>query len=252
MCTVDCRSTTCMWVGASTICLHSIKSSLPFSPPLRHSHDKSSQALSRFSVLQAMESWTGPGNKASESPEKWKRVWRSEWHFLSQSMKVVIHESGLISEGMCASVHPFVSFKCGSWERWKQAVKQFYKQTVHLCIMPSDWNISSLRITHSCDEKCRSEYKILALFPGSPLTLSKNKNRGGIDLHMISRHNDVTAIIAKVVMELCHVIGSNSCDITTEKVSCDLGRYEWLCGMKDEHWQIWERLCGMKDEHWQI
>ena len=62
MCTVDYRPTTC--VGTSTIRLHSIKSSLPFSLPLHHSHDRLSQALSRFSVLEAMESWAGPGNKA--------------------------------------------------------------------------------------------------------------------------------------------------------------------------------------------
>ena len=54
-CTVNYRSTTC--VGTSTICLRSIKSSLP----LRHSRDKLSQALSCFSVLQA----AGPGNKAN-------------------------------------------------------------------------------------------------------------------------------------------------------------------------------------------
>ena len=32
-------------------------------------------------------------------------------------------------------------------------------------------------------------------------------NKWGIDVHMISRHDDITAIVAKVVMELCHVIG---------------------------------------------
>ena len=51
-------------MGTSTICLHSIKSSLPFSLPLRHSRDKLSQALSHFSILQVMESWAGPGNEA--------------------------------------------------------------------------------------------------------------------------------------------------------------------------------------------
>ena len=60
--TVDYRSTTC--VGISTIRLRSIKSSLPFSLPLRHSRDKLFQALSRFSILEATESWTGPGNEA--------------------------------------------------------------------------------------------------------------------------------------------------------------------------------------------
>ena len=52
---------------------------------------------------------------------------------------------------------------------------------------------------------------MLALFPGSPLALTKKKNRGGepgSDSHMISWHNDITAIIAKVVTPLCsHVIG---------------------------------------------
>ena len=51
------RSTTC--VGTSTIRLCSIKSSLP----LRHSRDKLYHALSHFFILQAMESWAGPGNE---------------------------------------------------------------------------------------------------------------------------------------------------------------------------------------------
>ena len=51
-------------MGTSTIRLRSIKSSLPFSLPLRHSRDKLFQALSRFSVLEATESWAGPGNEA--------------------------------------------------------------------------------------------------------------------------------------------------------------------------------------------
>ena len=61
-CTVDYRPTTC--VGTSAIRLCSIKSSLPFSLPLRHSRDELFQALYRFSVLQATESWAGPGNEA--------------------------------------------------------------------------------------------------------------------------------------------------------------------------------------------
>ena len=44
--TVDYQSTTC--VGTSTIRLRSIKSSPPFSLPLRHSHDKLFQALLLF------------------------------------------------------------------------------------------------------------------------------------------------------------------------------------------------------------
>ena len=54
--TVDYRSTCTTCVGTSTIRLRSIKSSLPFSLPLRHSRDKLFQALSRFSVLEATES----------------------------------------------------------------------------------------------------------------------------------------------------------------------------------------------------
>ena len=52
-------------MGTSTIRLRSIKFSLPFSLPLCHSRDKLFQALSRLSVLQATESWAGPGNEAS-------------------------------------------------------------------------------------------------------------------------------------------------------------------------------------------
>ena len=55
-----------MCVGTVTIRLRSIKSSLPFSLPLCHSRDKLFQALSRFSVLEAMESWAGPGNEAKQ------------------------------------------------------------------------------------------------------------------------------------------------------------------------------------------
>ena len=49
----------------------------------------------------------------------------------------------------------------------------------------------------------------VASFPGSPLAPNKKiKTEPGIDLHVISRHDDVTAIIAKVVTQLCsHVIG---------------------------------------------
>ena len=52
-------------LGTSTICLRSIKSSLPSLYPLRHLRGKIFQALYRFSVLQATESWAGPGNEAS-------------------------------------------------------------------------------------------------------------------------------------------------------------------------------------------
>ena len=62
-CIVDYRSTT--WVDTSTIRLCSIKSSLPFSLPLRHSRDKLSQALSRFSMT---EGWVGSGKEARRTP----------------------------------------------------------------------------------------------------------------------------------------------------------------------------------------
>ena len=42
--------------------------------------------------------------------------------------------------------------------------------------------------------------KCLASFPGSPLASTKNRKGGGepgTDSHVISRHNDVTAIITK-------------------------------------------------------
>ena len=55
------------------------------------------------------------------------------------------------------------------------------------------------------------KYAWIASFPGSPLAPTKNKNGGGelgTDSHVISRHDDVTAIITKVVTQLCsHVIG---------------------------------------------
>ena len=57
-------------LGTSAIRLRSIKSSLPFSLPLRHSRNKLFQALYRFSVLQATESWAGPGNEASAYPRQ--------------------------------------------------------------------------------------------------------------------------------------------------------------------------------------
>ena len=49
----------------SMIRLRSIKSSLPSLYSVRHSRDKIFQALYRFSVLQATESWAGSGNEAS-------------------------------------------------------------------------------------------------------------------------------------------------------------------------------------------
>ena len=67
-CTVHC-TTICM--GTSTICLHSIKPSLPSS--LGYSYDKLFRTLLRFSILQATESWVGPGNKASSQSYCWDK-----------------------------------------------------------------------------------------------------------------------------------------------------------------------------------
>ena len=48
----------------------------------------------------------------------------------------------------------------------------------------------------------------IALFPGSPLAPPKNRKGGGEPGTDILRHDDVTAIITKVVTQLCsHVIG---------------------------------------------
>ena len=48
--------------------------------PLRHSRDKFFQALSRFSILQATESWAGPGNEAnSSSPFTMEVTTRTSW-----------------------------------------------------------------------------------------------------------------------------------------------------------------------------
>ena len=59
---VYCR----LHVGTSTICQRSFKSSLPSLYPLHYSFEKLFQALYRFSILQATESWAGPGNKAND------------------------------------------------------------------------------------------------------------------------------------------------------------------------------------------
>ena len=91
MCTVNYRSTTCM--GTSTIHLCSIKSCLPFSLLLRHSRDKLSQALSCFSILQATESWAGPGNEA--------RIKVLCWIMLSDTLPSWKAELSLISR-----IHP--------------------------------------------------------------------------------------------------------------------------------------------------
>ena len=51
---------------------------------------------------------------------------------------------------------------------------------------------------------------MVALFPGSPLVLTKTKGdrEPGTNSHVILWHNNVTALIAKVVTQLCsHVIG---------------------------------------------
>ena len=62
MCTVKYAT---MYVGASMIRLHSIKSSLPSLYPLYNSCDKLVQTLSHFSVLPGTESRVGSGNEAS-------------------------------------------------------------------------------------------------------------------------------------------------------------------------------------------
>ena len=89
---IDRFAITC--VGTSTIRLRSIKSSLPFSLPLRHSRDKLSQALSRFSVLQATESWAGSGNKARYSvvsPDiDWWKNHRNEIPTWAKSFKLIL------------------------------------------------------------------------------------------------------------------------------------------------------------------
>ena len=57
----DYRSTTC--VGTSTIRLRSIKSSLPFSLPLRHSRDKLYQALPAFLYCKRWKAGQGLGTR---------------------------------------------------------------------------------------------------------------------------------------------------------------------------------------------
>ena len=63
----------------------------------------------------------------------------------------------------------------------------------------------------ACHRECMGI--LLASFPGSPLTPTKNENGAGggepgTDSHVMSRHVNVTAIITKVVTQLCsHVIG---------------------------------------------
>ena len=68
----------------------------------------------------------------------------------------------------------------------------------------------------------------VASFPGSPLVPMKNKNGGGepgIDSHVISRQNDVTAITAKVVMQLCSIsfewLTRTATILLLKQVSCD-------------------------------
>ena len=56
--------------GTLVIRLCSIKSSLPSFYPVRHLRFKLFQAFSRFSVLQVMKSWAGPGNEPSYTPMK--------------------------------------------------------------------------------------------------------------------------------------------------------------------------------------
>ena len=69
---------TTMCVGMSTVRLHLIKSSLPSLYPLRHSCNELFQALYRFSVQQATQSWAGPGNVARPFPPISKHV-QNRW-----------------------------------------------------------------------------------------------------------------------------------------------------------------------------
>ena len=73
----------------------------------------------------------------------------------------------------------------------------------------------------------------LASFPGSPLASTKNRQGGGepgTDSHVISQHDDVTAIITKIVMQLC---------------SHMMGRFKQLCYFYWNKWAVTAsvRLC---------
>ena len=56
------------YVGTSTTAYAQLSPLYPSLYPLCHSRDKLFQALSRFSVLQAMESLAGPRNVARKDP----------------------------------------------------------------------------------------------------------------------------------------------------------------------------------------
>ena len=74
-------------------------------------------------------------------------------------------------------------------------------------------------------------YIYIASFPASPLTLMKSKNGGGepgIDSHVISWHNDVTAIITKVMTKLCAYL----CILTG--CVCDIRALSGPCTVSEE------------------
>ena len=60
--------TLALFVVLGPVCPHTNKPFLPSFLSRHHSHEKGYQALSRFTVLEAMESWVGPGNEASHVP----------------------------------------------------------------------------------------------------------------------------------------------------------------------------------------
>ena len=75
---------------------------------------------------------------------------------------------------------------------------------------------------HSVNSRC---HLMIASFLGSHLTSSKNKNRGGesgIDSHMISWHDNVIAIIAKVMTQLCSHMLTQTTMIVAERLSARL------------------------------
>ena len=114
--TVDYRSTMC--VGTPMIRLRLIKSSLPFSLPLHPSCDKLFQALYLFSVLQATESWAGPGNEAV-----------SQWY--GMKMSITLSPSGMV-------------WKC------QQRISQWYGMKMSTTYLPVVWYESVSNVSSSC------------------------------------------------------------------------------------------------------
>ena len=98
-CPVDRSAITC--VGKLTIHLCSIKSSLPFSLPLRHSRDKLYQALSHFSVLKATERWAGLGTRLG--PHAVRRILWTSWDpsLVSPQTKAPMLSGGSLGHTPC-------------------------------------------------------------------------------------------------------------------------------------------------------